>query len=170
MSIVTQSVPFFPIPSACPYCDNKHAKLYKHGERERHVIKQGEKIWGTVKRLCCSVCKCTCTLLRLNMLPHKHYAAPEIEQVLQKQEKPTDPAHECGAEESTIYRWKCEFPSVLTAMFLRLSSLVKAAINLISVAPPLQRLYDTLSFLGPPLGSSRLAWAFFLDKFHPVCL
>jgi len=124
-----------------------------------------------VQRLRCSVCKHACTLLQSNMLPHKHYAAYEIEQVLQEQEDPTVPAYEGTAEESTIYRWKREFPGVLTEMFLRLSRLTKTAINLISAAPPLQKLYEVLSYLDPPpLGSSRLAWAFFVSKFHPVCI
>ena len=50
------------------------------------------------------------------MLPHKHYAAPEIEQVLNKHENPAAPPHECGAEESTLRRWICEFPEILTAL------------------------------------------------------
>ena len=97
------------------------------------------------------------------MLPYKHYAAPVIEQVLQKREDPTAPELECGAEESTIYRWKREFPAILTALAFRLSFLAKVAINLISEARPLQRLYYALNFWDPPPpGASHLAWAFFL--------
>jgi hypothetical protein len=105
------------------------------------------------------------------MLPHKHYAAHEIEQVLQTQEKPTGPSHECGAEESTIYRWKREFSTTLTVLAFRLSSLAKIAVALLSETHPLQRLYDILAFLAPPPpDGSRLAWAFFLEASNPVRL
>jgi len=102
------------------------------------------------------------------MLPYKHYAALEIEQVLRKQEDPTAPPHECGAEESTLRRWRSEFPDVLAGLISRLSSLAHITINLVLQVPPLQRLYDTLNFLAPPPpDSSRLAWAFFVSRFHP---
>ena len=105
------------------------------------------------------------------MLPHKHYAAHEIEQVLQKQENPMGPPHECGAEESTLRRWIREFPEILTTLAFRLSSMAQSAVELLSVAHPLQRLYDVLNSLAPPPpNSSRLAWAFFLDASHPVHL
>jgi hypothetical protein len=167
MHIVTLTATNFPIPSTCPFCDGK---FHKHGKRKRHVIEQ-EKIWYTVKRVCCSICGATLTLLLDNMLPYKHYSAHAIEQVLRRQENPTGPPHECGAEESTLYRWICEFPDILTALVFRLSSLAKTAINLLSEARPLQRLYDVLNLLPPPSpDSSRLAWAFFLDKSYPVHL
>jgi transposase-like protein len=57
-----------------------------------------------VRRLRCSACGRTFTLLLENMLPYKHYAAPEIEQVLLNQEEPNSLPHECGAEESTLHR------------------------------------------------------------------
>jgi hypothetical protein len=105
------------------------------------------------------------------MLPHKHYAAAEIEQVLQEQEDPTAPPHECAAEESTLYRWKREFPAILNGLALRLSSLSNIVISLLSSAGPLQRLYEVLSSLvKPPPDSSRLAWAFFVSKSHPIHL
>ena len=69
-----------------------------------------------MQRLRCYVCGQTRTLLRLNMLPHKHYAAAEIEQVLQGQKNPAVGPHECGAEESTIRRWRREFPERLSAL------------------------------------------------------
>ena len=103
------------------------------------------------------------------MLPYKHYAALEIEQVLQEQEDPAVPPHECAAEESTLYRWKSEFPTILTGLALRLSSLSGIAISFLSAARPLQRVYDALgSLIKPPPDSSRLAWAFFVMNTHPV--
>jgi len=103
------------------------------------------------------------------MLPHKHYAAPEIEQVLQQQEDPTASLHECGAEESTIRRWKQEFPEKLSALAALLESL--ANISEFRLISPLQRIYNTLASLVRPLpDQSRLAWAFFVSQFHPVRL
>jgi hypothetical protein len=95
------------------------------------------------------------------MLPYKHYAAGEIEQVLQEQENPIEFRHECGAEESTIRRWKSEFPWKLSALAASLEVLVK--ISRIRLLTPLQRIYDALSLLAhpPPPDQSRLAWAFF---------
>jgi len=106
-----------------------------------------------------------------NMLPYKHYAAPEIEQVLQKQENPTGPPHECGAEESTLRRWTQEFPQILAGLTFRLLALANTSVSLLSMIRPLQRLYDALAyFVNPPPDRSRLAWAFFVSQSHPVCL
>jgi len=97
------------------------------------------------------------------MLPHKHYTASEIEQVLQKQEDPTSPPHECGAEESTLQRWKREFPERLSALAARLE--ITAQVSKVYLLPPLQRIYNALSLLiRPPPDQSRLAWAYFVDK------
>lgn len=112
------------------------------------------------------------------MLPHKHYAAPEIEQVLQEQEDSEAPPHECAAEESTLYRWRREFPVVLTNLASHLESLCNSKVSLLRAARPLQRVYEALqkayetleSFVKPSSGSSRLAFAFWAVKTHPVCL
>ena len=105
------------------------------------------------------------------MLPRKHYAAVEIEQVLKKQEDPEASPPYCGAEESTLRRWKREFPAALTALASRLYSLSNTAVSLVSDMQPLQRLYDALeSLIHPPPDSSYLAWAFFVSQSHPICL
>jgi len=103
------------------------------------------------------------------MLPYKHYAAPEIEQVLHNQENPAAPPHECGAEESTLRRWKLEFPAKLNVIASSLESL--ANVRSINLVPPLQRVYKALaSLVNPPPGSCCLAWAFFMSSSHPVHL
>jgi len=103
------------------------------------------------------------------MLPHKHYAATEIEQVLQKQEDPTGPPHECGAEESTLNRWKQEFPGKLSALAAYLESLVN--ISRTHLVPPLQRIYNALASLAPaPPDSCHLGWAFFVSQSNPLRL
>jgi len=103
------------------------------------------------------------------MLPHKHYAASEIEQVLRKLEDPTAPPHECGAEESTIQRWTREFPKKLSSLAARLETLVN--ISNAYLVPPLQRIYNALSLLvHPPPNQSRLSYAYFVSQFHPVRL
>ena len=101
------------------------------------------------------------------MLPHKHYAATEIEQVLQEQENPVAGPHECGAEESTIRRWRHEFPEKLSALAASLELL--ANVTKTSLVPPLQRVYNALGLMvRPPPNHSRLSWAFFMSQSHPV--
>ena len=165
MYIVTPFASNFPIPSASCCIGGK---FHKHGKRRRHVIEQGGKKWDHVQRFRCSRCGTTFTLLLPNMLPHKHYAALEIEQVLQKQENPAAPPHECGAEESTLQRWKREFPEKLSILAASLESLANASrIYLIS---PLQRIYNALGLLLHTLSNqSRLAWAFFVSQ-HSICI
>ena len=164
MTILTQ----FPIPNRCPYCG--YEKIYKHGKRKRHFIKQG-KNWRKVQRFHCTHSDCGkfFTLLLPNMLPYKHYAAPEIEQVLQEQEDPATPSNECGAEESTLRRWRLEFPPKLSALAASLESLVN--VSMTRLVAPLQRVYNALGLLvHPPPNQSRLAWAFFVSRFsHLVC-
>jgi transposase-like protein len=170
MSILTQPASQFPIPCSCKYppCVGK---LHKHGKRDRHVIEL-KKVWYSVQRFRCSVCGKTFTLLQPNMLPFKHYAASEIEQVLQKHEDPSAVEPVCDAEESTIYRWKRDFPAILTELAARLASLAKTTKEaLFSKACPLQGVYNVLKLLvHPPSDSSRLAWAYFWDASHPVCI
>ena len=171
MSIITP----FPDPESCPSCGCE--KLHKHGKRDRHVIEHGKKfgtqctVWYSVQRFLCTEYKCgkTFTLLLPNMLPHKHYAAPEIEQVLQKQEDPAAPHHECGAEESTLRRWKREFPEKLSALAAYLESLTNT--SKIRLVLPLQRVYDALvSVVKLASEDCRLAWAFYMRQAHPVRL
>jgi hypothetical protein len=103
------------------------------------------------------------------MLPHKHYSASEIEQVLQRQESPSAPLSDCGAEESTIHRWKREYPEELSALAAHLEILAKVSKS--CLIPPLQRIYQALSILiRPPPNQSRLAWAYIMSKSHPVCV
>jgi len=169
MNIVTQTASKFPIPCSCPY-SNCAGKLHKHGTRNRHVIEL-KKVWYSVQRIRCLSCGQTFTLLQPNMLPYKHYAAPEIEQVLQKHEDPSAEEPVCTAEESTIYRWKREYPAILRTLASRLSSMAKIKEVLLLKARPLQQIYDALKLLVHPTPeSSRLAWAFFWDISHPVCI
>jgi len=155
----------FSNPNTCPYCDSK--KIHKYGKRDRHVIEK-EKVWYQVQRYHCTNYECGVyfTLLLPNMLPHKHYAAPEIEQVLKKQEDPAAPNHECGAEESTLRRWMREFPQKLSGLAAFLESL--ANISQTRLIAPLQRIYDALGLLYPPPLQDRLALAFFTSRFNRV--
>ena len=101
------------------------------------------------------------------MLPHKHYAAYTIEQVLQELEDPAAPQHECTAEESTLRRWEMEFPGKLNALAASLESM--ANIFSTRLLQPLQRVYNALSsVVHPPPIQDRLAWAFCAGQFHPV--
>jgi hypothetical protein len=107
------------------------------------------------------------------MLPRKHFAADEIEQVLQNKEDPTTELHECSAEESTLRRWIGEFPQILTALASRLECLASITTSLTSKLSSLQRVYEALKskfFVRPPSDASRLSWAFCVCRTHPVHL
>jgi hypothetical protein len=167
MSIATSpSVINFSIPSKCSCGGN----LHKHGKRKRHVIEQGKKVWYFAQRLRCNVCRKTFTILPGNMVPYKHYAATEIEQVLEKQENPQEPPHYCEAKESTLRRWLREYPPILTGLTSRLLTLAGASISLHFTDPPLQRLYKALAyFVKAPSDFCRLTWALLVGNLsHPV--
>lgn len=101
------------------------------------------------------------------MLPYKHYSAYEIEEVLRQEENLTTSPHECGAEESTLRRWKQEFPDKLSEIAALLESLANMSNTLLLSS--LRRIYKALEYmiLSPPT-HGRLAWAFFLSKSHLV--
>lgn len=89
------------------------------------------------------------------MLPHKHYSAPEIEEVLLEDEAKAKNAaaashsFECAAEESTLRRWRNEFPEKVRQIASKLEDRAKiAALSLISAKSGLQRCRDALVSLG----------------------
>jgi hypothetical protein len=112
-----------------------------------------------VRRFRCSGCRKTFTVLPPSLLPFKHYAAQEIEQVLRHLfdggkllESPS------GAEERTLRRWWREFSyrlgqwagaleSTVFAFSRQVPSLIRHARS-----HPLRRLEEVLSRL-PPLPS-----------------
>jgi hypothetical protein len=113
------------------------------------------------------------------MLPHKHYSAPEIEDVLReeeaKEENSTAPPNkfECPAEESTLRRWRNELPEKIRQMASHLESIAKiAALSLTSPKSGLRRCRDALVSLGFTISRDAccLPWVFFLSKTHPVCV
>jgi hypothetical protein len=113
------------------------------------------------------------------MLPYKHYAADEIEEVLREEEakegNSTAPPSrfECPAEESTLRRWRNEFAEKIRQMASTLEAGAKMAVlSLISPKSGLQRCRDAIVSLGFVLSPDTccLAWAFFLSKTHPVCV
>jgi hypothetical protein len=113
------------------------------------------------------------------MLPYKHYSAVEIEEVLLEdeasEENSTAPLRgfECTAEESTLRRWRNEFPEKVRQIASRLEAGAKmAGLSLTSAKSGLQRCRDALLSLGFAISkdASCLAWAFFLSKTHPVCV
>ena len=103
-------------------------------------------------------------------MPYKHYAAPEIEQALKKQENPEELPHYCEAKESTLRRWLREFPQILGDLTSRLLFLAGTSISLLSIDPPLQRLYKVLAyFVKAPPNFCRLTWALLVaGQSHPV--
>jgi hypothetical protein len=113
------------------------------------------------------------------MLPHKHYSAIEIEEVLReeetKEERSIGPPNrfECQAEESTLRRWRKEFPEKIRQIASKLEAEAKtAALSFTSAKSGLQRCRDALVSLGFAFSSDTccLAWAFFVSKTHPVCV
>ena len=103
----------------------------------------------------------------------------EIEEVLleneAEEENSTAPPHrfECPAEESTLRRWRNEFPEKIRRIASKLEAGAKMAAPSLTLAKfGLQRCRDALLSLGFVISrdASCLAWAFFLSKTHPVCV
>jgi len=136
------------------------------------------KVWSRVFRLLCTgECKSTYTQLQPNMLPHKHYCAAEVEEVLYAEEtgSPTSQLR-TNADESTVRRWRNEFSTVLNT----LSGTLEAIAALVRGKPkPLlqmagtsfKRLREAVSSLEElPTGCTHLSRAFYWRRTHPVCL
>jgi transposase-like protein len=99
----------------------------------------------------------------------------DVEEVLREEENSTAPSNrfECPAEESTLRRWRNEFPEQLRQIASKLETEAKtAALSLTSAKSGLQRCRDALASLGMVFSHDTccLAWAFFVSKTHPVCV
>jgi hypothetical protein len=114
------------------------------------------------------------------MVPHKHYAASEIEDVLWEVEdagaEGDGQIPETHAEESTLRRWIKDFSVQMPLMAGRLEQLAselgmrKESLMRLP-EKPLQRLRRIVELLQEvPLGVSRLASAFGLLLSHPIRL
>jgi hypothetical protein len=114
------------------------------------------------------------------MIPYKHYAALEIEEVLEEfertEEEPTSGLPETHAEESTLQRWKKDFSEQMPSMAGQLEQIAAdlgmGASSLIPFSgKPLQRLRAAVNmFQELPGRISSLAYAFWLLLSHPVCI
>ena len=159
----------------CPLCGGR---LTGHGTRRRHVIENGVKVWLRVhRRRCKGECKTTCTQLLPNMLPHKHYCAAEVEEVLRATETHTPTSQlRTASEESTLRRWRNEFATgldvlsgTLEAIASTLQSREKPLLQMANA--PLARLTEAVRALGGvPAGWTILSRAYFWRICHPVCL
>lgn len=124
-----------------------------------------------MKRFRCCACGKTFTVLKRFMLPFKHHAASEIEEVLSGEK-------ECGthADERTIGRWRKAFHTVLPALCALLEDLEEAVFGSkvsLSASPgsSMKRLRRAAETLGKYLpGESALARAMFLESRHRLCL
>jgi hypothetical protein len=114
------------------------------------------------------------------MVPYKHYAASEIEEVLKEAEKaekePATDLPETYAEESTMQRWKKDFSEQMPLMAGQLEQIAadlgmgKSSLIRLS-EKPLQRLRAAVDVLQElPSKISSLAYAFWLLISHPVCV
>jgi hypothetical protein len=114
------------------------------------------------------------------MVPYKHYAATEIEEVLEDAERtekePGSGLPETYAEESTLQRWRKEFSEQLPLMAGQLEQIAAdvgmGESSLIQLSKkPLQRLRAAVGALQElPSKISSLAYAFWLLISHPVCV
>ena len=110
----------------CPVCGGQ--------SRVRDTVKRhfrdwlGIKVWGTIRRLQCKVCKKVHRELPEVMLPYKHYQAECIEAALDKREA------QCAAEGSTQYRWLVWFTWVELLMAAHLLVALKAIGDLVELA------------------------------------
>ncbi len=158
----------------CPSCTGR---LYRHGTRLRHVIEEGLKIWHKVQRCRCSACKRACTFLPTSMVPHKHYPAAEVEAVVRAaSEGRSYRLPGLGAEESTLKRWINGFRLDSSALTGHLEALL-LMINqcFVSLCRPVQNPYERLKqallpFVPTCLEGEVLSRAFFITRFHPVCV
>jgi len=162
--------------TTCPRCGGR---LTGHGTRERHVIENGVKIWFRVRRRRCkdAKCKTSCTQLLPNMLPHKHYCAADVEEVLRAAETHTPTSElQTTADESTLRRWRNEFSAMLDVLSGTLESIATAVRRpvkpLLQMAKaPLARLREAVTALEElPAGWTYLSRAYFWRRTHPLCL
>ena len=111
------------------------------------------------------------------MLPHKHYCAAEVEEVLHAQETGSPLGQlRTQADESTVRRWRNEFSTVLDS----LSGTIEAITAVVRGKPkPLlqmagvsfKRLREAVAALEElPAGWTHLSRAYFWRRAHPVCL
>lgn len=70
----------FPRPQTCPECAANH--LIGHGSYPRHVCDHHQAFAIRVKRLLCTACRRTISLLPSFCLPYRHYLAAVIQRVL----------------------------------------------------------------------------------------
>jgi hypothetical protein len=160
----------------CPSCTGR---LYRHGTRLRHVIEEGLKIWHKVQRCRCLACKRACTFLPTTMVPHKHYPAAEVEAVVSSaSEGRSYRLPGLGAEESTLKRWIKAFwleSAALTGHLEALLMIISPSRLKVSLCRPVhnpyERLKDALLPFVPTCHEGEvLSRAFFIRRFHPVCV
>lgn len=70
-----------PRPKTCPQCDAA-GHLIGHGSYPRHVCDHNESLVIRVKRLLCTICRHTISLLPSFCLPYRWYGAAVIQRVL----------------------------------------------------------------------------------------
>lgn len=136
------------------------------------------KVWFRVLRLLCKgECKTTYTQLLPNMLPQKHYCAAEVEEVLRAQEIGSPMSQLCtNADESTVRRWRNEFPTVLDSLSGTLEAITavicgKTKPLLQMAGSSFKRLREAVASLEKlPEGWTHLSRAYFWCRAHPVCL
>lgn len=160
--------------NSCPSCTGR---LYRHGTRLRHVIEEGLKIWHKVQRCRCIACKRACTFLPASMIPHKHYHAAEVEAVVRAaSEGKSYRLPGLGAEESTLRRWIKDFSLESAALTGHMEALLMMINHCnSSLCRPVQNPYERLKqallpFVPTCLEGEVLSRAFFIRRFHPVCV
>ncbi len=88
-------------PALCSIC---HRRLRVRGSKKRYMITEsGEKLAFQLRRLCCEYCGKTHIEFPNIMVPHKHYSYAAIKNAMKS------PYSDCGAENSTIQRWRSEW-------------------------------------------------------------
>lgn len=71
----------FPVPKTCPLCAASGC-LNRHGNYFRRVCDQTQAVPIPVRRLLCSSCRHTISLLPSFCLPHRHYGTSAVQTVL----------------------------------------------------------------------------------------
>ena len=150
----------------CPKCG---AKLHSNGKRKRFLIRNDHREELYLKRYRCSKCGHSVLAAAEGMLPYKHYAASEIEAVVDDEgsHKEVLPA----VEESTVRRWRREVNSwIQQALGKAVISAAPEIIQQIATLPPLQALRKLISVLSQKnsLLNTTIEYAYWLS--HPLRL
>lgn len=104
------------LPIYCPLCGGA---VYYRDRKTRDVKRLNGEVWHfRLRRMLCEVCEKLHTEIPELIQPYKHYDSETIQSIIDGNED----AKACGADDSTIQRWKSEFKKATPDIEQRLAS------------------------------------------------